>query len=64
MAESRRQADEFGTDHFQLYENWDKILTKKNCQKPNCTKTGAYENRGLSVCVYIKQVYLILIIYT
>ena len=29
VAESCGLVDEFGTDHFQLYENWDKFLVKK-----------------------------------
>ena len=37
VAESHRQADEFGTDHFQLYENWDKFSTEKSL------KTESYE---------------------
>ena len=49
FAESYGQEDEFGTDHFQLYENWDKFLTKKSHRKPNRTKSRAYENQGLTV---------------
>ena len=50
MAESLEQADEFGTDHFQLYENQadaqklEQIFNKKSRRKPNGTKTGVYEN--------------------
>ena len=55
MAESRGQADEIGTDHFQLYENRADVqklgqnFNEKSCRKPNRTKTSAYENRGLTV---------------
>ena len=44
MAESSGQADKFGTDHFQLYENQADVrklgqnFDKKSRQKPNCKK--------------------------
>ena len=50
MAESRRQADEFGMDHFHLYENradaqkLGQNLNGKSCRKPNRTKIRAYKN--------------------
>ena len=40
MAKKGGQATEFGTDYFQLYENWDKILTKKVVENRIIRKLG------------------------
>ena len=61
MAKLSGQADELGRDHFQLYVNQVDVrklgqkFNEKRRRKPKCTKTGAYEDRGLSV--YISRDY-------
>ena len=32
VTESHKQVGEFGTKTERMYENWDKILTKKSCR--------------------------------
>ena len=48
VADSRWQGDVFGTDHFQLYENWDKIsmikvVKNRIVQNLGHTKTKAWQ---------------------
>ena len=63
VAESRRQVDQFGMDHFQLYKNRADVrklgqnFNKKSRRKLNCTKTRAYGNQGLTVYANITKAF-------